>query len=557
MLLKTGLLFLLTAMAAAVAAQPLTFTRQDTLRGSIGPGRAWWDVVYYDLKVTPDIVKETLEGSNTIRFKTGKAGKRMQVDLQEPMQITKVLYKNKPVKFVREGNAFFITLPVMLAAGKTESITVHFKGVPRKAVNAPWDGGIVWKKDKLGRPFISTACQGLGASVWWPTKDHQSDEPDSMQFAVTVPDTLVDASNGRLRSVKKIPGKKAVYTWFISNPINNYNITMNIGKYVHWADTLAGEKGKLSLDYYVLDYNKDKAQAQFAQVKPMLQCFESWFGPYPFYEDGYKLVETHHLGMEHQSAVAYGNGFRNGYRGSDLSGSGWGLKWDFIIVHETGHEWFGNNITTNDLADMWVHESFTNYSETLHTECLFGKEAGHAYNRGIRKNIRNDKPIIGVYGVNMEGSGDMYYKGGNLLHTIRQAIDNDALFRQILRGLNREFYHKTVNGSQVEAYMSKQAGFDFSKVFDQYLRDVRIPNLMFMNTVVNGKLHYKLKWGNCVDGFNLPVIMQLDKDKTIKVYPNTQEYINVPTELPENLPEMEGVFDRNIYITVAKVDVEN
>jgi aminopeptidase N len=551
-------IILIPALLAALHTMAQTpFTHQDTLRGSIGPERAWWDVVYYDLTVKPDIKKETIEGSNTIVFKTLHPGSVMQVDLQQPLELVKVLFRKQPVTYTRDGNAFFIKLPVTLAAGKTESITLQYKGTPKKAKNAPWDGGIVWKTDKLKRPFVNTACQGLGASVWWPTKDHQSDEADSMQLSVIVPDTLMDVSNGRLRSVKKAGKGLTAYTWFVKNPINNYCITMNIGKYVHIADTAQGEKGKLSLDYYVLDYNKEKAIAQFAQVKPMIQCFEYWFGPYPFYEDGYKLIETDHLGMEHQSAVAYGNGFKNGYRGRDLSGTGWGLKWDFIVVHESGHEWFGNNITTNDLADMWVHESFTNYSETLLTECWFGKDAANEYNRGIRKNISNDKPIIGTYGVNSEGSGDMYYKGGNMLHTIRQAMNNDALFRQILRGLNKKFWHQTVTTQQIESYISKESEIDFAPVFNQYLRDTRIPNLMYMNTIVNGKMNYQLKWNNCVPGFNMPVKLEFGKGNVVTVRPNDKNFITIPSPLPENYATPEAVFDKNIYITTAKVDIEN
>ena len=302
------------------------------------------------------------------------------------------------------------------------------------------------KKMQQDRPWMSVACQGLGASVWYPCKDHQSDEPDNgASLSIIVPDTLVAVGNGRLKNKISNNNGTTTYTWEVKDPINNYNIIPYIGKYVNWSDTLQGEKGTLDLSYWVLDYNLEKAKKQFEQVKPMLRCFEYWFGPYPFYEDGYKLVESPHLGMEHQSAVAYGNGYQNGYRGMDLSGSGWGIKWDFIIVHESAHEWFANNITTKDIADMWVHESFANYSETLYTEWLFGKEAGNEYNYGIRRRIENDRPIIGPYGVNKEGSGDMYYKGGNMLQTIRHAINDDEKFRNILRGLNQNFLSSNGN----------------------------------------------------------------------------------------------------------------
>jgi aminopeptidase N len=274
-----------------------------------------------------------------------------------------------------------------------------------------------------------------------------------------------------------------------------------IGHYKNFGEPYTGEKGTLNCSYWVLDYNLEKAKEQFRQVPPMLKAFEWWFGAYPFYEDDFKLVEAPHLGMEHQSAVAYGNKYQNGYLGKDLSGTGWGLKWDFIIIHESGHEWFANNITTKDIADMWVHEGFTNYSETLFTQHYYGKEAGDAYLQGIRQNIENDKPIIGPYGVNREGSGDMYAKGANLIHIIRQIINNDTLFREILRGLNQTFYHQTVTSKQVEDYISRQSGKKLSKVFDQYLRTTKIPVLQLQ---AKGSA-LKFRWHNVVAGFDMPV----------------------------------------------------
>ncbi|MBD0296962.1 MAG: M1 family metallopeptidase, partial [Flavisolibacter sp.] len=381
-------------------------------------------------------------------------------------------------------------------------VAVYFSGKPRTAPRAPWDGGWTFTTDSLGRPWMTVTCQGLGASVWYPCKDHQSDEPDNgASLKMIVPDTLIAVANGRLIKKENVAQKKISYTWEVKNPINTYNIVPYIGKYVNWTETFEGEKGKLNCNYWVLDYNLEKAKKQFTQVPLMLKAFEHWFGPYPFYEDGYKLVEAPHLGMEHQSAVAYGNKFTNGYLGTDLSGSGWGKKWDYIIVHESGHEWFGNNITAKDIADMWVQEGFTDYSETLFTEYYYGKEAGSEYVRGLRRHIENDKTIIGPYGVNQEGSGDMYYKGANMIHTIRQIINDDEKFRSILRGLNKEFYHQTVTTKQIEDYISKQSGKDFSKVFDQYLRTTEIPLL---------KLHVgedvvRYKWDNCIEGFNMAV----------------------------------------------------
>ena len=464
------------------------------------------------------------------------------------------MYKNELLTFKRNGNTYLITFKQKLAVGTNQSITIHYTGKPRKAVNAPWDGGIVWAKDAKGRPFINTACQGLGASVWWPCKDHQSDEPDSMQISVTVPETLVDVSNGRLRNIiadKK--NKTKTFVWFVSNPINNYNACMNIAKYVNFTDTLHGEKGVLDLNYYVLDYNLEKAKTQFVQAKQTIRAFEYWFGPYPFYEDSYKLVETHHLGMEHQSAVAYGNKYVNGYLGSDLSGTGWGKKWDYIIVHESGHEWFGNNVTTNDIADMWVHEGITDYSETLFTEYYYGKQAGNEYVKGIRNNIQNDAPIIGTYGVNKEGSGDMYYKGANLMHTIRQIINDDEKFRQILRGISATYYHKTVTSSTIEEYITYESGKDLTKVFDQYLRSTTIPILNFYTKLENNELVLYLKFTDCIKGFTMPVPINNGIANTAETTITVTDKEFVKLRLKQNFVNIKEVINPNIYILFKKI----
>jgi aminopeptidase N len=406
------------------------------------------------------------------------------------------------MKYSRDGNVYLIDVTSPLVKDSTYTLALKFEGQVAIAKNPPWDGGWIFTKDKLGRPWMSVACQALGASVWYPCKDHQSDEPDlGATLKITVPDSLVAVGNGRLVEKKVFEPGTITYTWKVKNPINNYNIIPYIGKYVSFEETYPGEKGALDCSYYVLDYNLEKAKTQFKQVPLMLKAFEAGFGPYPFYEDGFKLVESPHLGMEHQSAVAYGNGFVNGYRGRDLSNSGWGLKWDFIIVHESGHEWFGNNITSNDLADMWIHESFTNYSETVFTTYHYGKEAGDAYVQGTRKLIGNDKPIIADYGVNDEGSGDMYYKGGNMIHYIKQLFKNDDAFVQALREMNKTFYHQTVTTKQVEDFLSKKSGINLSKMFDQYLRNTSIPEV----AIERNKDGFNYRWINCIEGYNIPV----------------------------------------------------
>jgi aminopeptidase N len=470
-----------------------------------------WDVLQYEITVKPDYTNKTIAGKNIITYMDSGIS-TIQLDMQEPMMIDSIIYESQPCHFTREGNVYWvqvkdINLSFMPDKPTQSSMTVYFHGKPREAVRPPWDGGWIWKKDKQGNPWMSVACQGLGASVWYPCKDTQSDEPNGAILHIIVPDSLMAVGNGRLTEQHPVNDGNTMYTWQVKNPINNYCIIPYIGKYVHFSELYKGKNGKLDMDYWVLGYNLEKAKTQFADAGRMMKAFEYWFGPYPFYEDGYKLVEAPHLGMEHQSATAYGNGYMNGYLGKDLSGSGWGLKWDFIIVHESGHEWFANNITTNDIADMWVHEGFTNYSETLFTDYYYGTEAGNEYLVGERRNISNDVPVIGPYGVNKEGSGDMYCKAGNMLHMIRQVINSDKKFRKILIGLNKTFYHQTVNSSQVENYISENAGFNFSKIFDQYLRTIKVPVLEYK--IENNIVSYR--WTNCVDKFNLPVKVSFGK----------------------------------------------
>jgi aminopeptidase N len=520
-------LFCFGAVLSAQA-QPLNqktdMTRQDSLRGSIGYGRIGWDVLKYDITVQPNYANKTISGKNVLHF-YDEGAKMMQIDLQEPMIIDSIVGDNKNLAFTREGNVYWVTYRDPAAMYKIKpgpaSITIYFHGKPVEAKRPPWDGGWIWKKDRKGNPWMSVACQGLGASVWYPNKDHQSDEPDSGAILrIIVPDSLTAIGNGKMVDKKMLGNGLSEYTWQVTNPINNYNIIPYIGKYSHFEEKYNGEKGILDMDYWVLDYNLEKAKVHFVDAGRTMKAFEHWFGPYPFYEDGYKLVESPHLGMEHQSAVAYGNNYQMGYLGTDLSGSGWGKKFDFIIVHESGHEWFGNNITTKDIADMWVHEGFTNYSESLFTDYFYGTEAGNDYVIGTRKGIINDIPIIGTYGVNKEGSGDMYIKGGNMLHTIRQIVDNDKKFRNILRGLNKTFYHQTVTTAEVENYMSKASRKDLSKIFDQYLRTIKIPML---ETAREGKF-IRYRWSNTVEGFNMPVkiVSSTDGKKTKWISPTTE-----------------------------------
>lgn len=491
--------------------QTYEFDRADSLRGSITPERSWWDLTYYHLDVAVHFEDSTITGTNTIQYRVDSATtKTLQLDLQPPMVITKITQGGKSLTFKKDGNVWWVETVANQPVGSVQALDVAFEGKPTIAKRAPWDGGFVWTRDSNGKPFIANANQGIGASIWWPNKDHAYDEPDSMLMSITIPDNLTDVSNGRLRSVKDNKNGTKTWNWFVSNPINNYGVNVNIGDYVSFKEVYDGEKGELDMDYWVLRENHEKAIKQFADAPRMMEAFEYWFGPYPFYEDSYKLVEAPYLGMEHQSSVTYGNAYGNGYLGRDLSGSGWGLKFDFIIIHESGHEWFANNITYKDVADMWVHESFTNYSESIYLEYHFGKKAAFEYIRGTRLGIGNTYPVQGIHHVHHEGSGDMYSKGGNMLHTIRQLFESDEAWRQTLRGLNEEFYHQTVDGTQIEDYISESLGRDLTPVFDQYLRDIRIPTLEY--AFRNGKLFYK--WGNAVRGFDLPVKVYLDGKET-------------------------------------------
>lgn len=508
---------LLACFTALLAQQIPQFTKQDTLRGSITPERAWWDLIYYQLHVSVNPADCTFMGSNVIHFRAEEEGSILQVDLQEPMQITSVIMEETNLDFEKDGNAWFVKMGRTIEPGNEGKILVFFEGKPKISLRPPWDGGVSWSYDEKGRPFIATANQGDGASLWWPCKDHMYDEPDSMLIDVTTPGNLMDVSNGRLRGSTKNPDGTVTWSWFVSNPISNYVVNLNIADYDHFGEVYQGEKGPLDCDYYVLDYNLEKAKSHFKEVPRMLEAFEYWFGPYPFYEDTYKLVEVPYPGMEHQSSVTYGNGFQNGFNGRDISQTGWGEKFDFIIIHESGHEWFANNITYRDIADMWVHESFTAYSEGLFVEYFWGKEAGAEYLRGVRSNISHNRPIIGIYDVNYEGSGDMYPKGANMLHTLRQVVNDDEKWRGILRGLNAAFYHQTVSGKQIEDYVNKHVDWDLSAFFDQYLRTTGVPTLEYR--FVDDRLIYR--WTNCVSGFDMPIKVKINGKETW-LYPSVE-----------------------------------
>lgn len=523
-----------------ILAQP--YSQADSLRGTLNGYRSWWDVLHYDLQITPELTSRSIQGSNKITFKTVKPGSKLQIDLQKPLKIDSILHHNIRCNWIENGNTYLVDLLKVLAPSVKDSLIIYYSGIPREAKFAPWDGGISWTKDEKGRPWVAVSCQGLGASVWWPNKDHLSDEPDKgVAISITIPDSLTNISNGRFQYSALEKNGKRTWKYKVTEPINNYDVTMNIGNYVTLLDTFSGKNGKLNIEYSVLDYNREKILSHLApEAKRMLRCFEHWFGPYPFYADGYRIVETPYLGMEHQSAVAYGNKFKNGYLGRDRSSTGVGLLWDFIIVHESGHEWFGNNISSADIADNWIHEGFTTYSEVLFTEYYFNKDSAEKYLKGLRSHITNLRPVIGNYGVNKEGM-DNYEKGANLVHMLRQVIANDSLFREILIGMNKTFAKKTVSTKEIENYISTKSNINFKPVFDQYLRSTKVPE--FTYHLEGEKLSYK--WTNCNSAFNMPLRVFInDKAVLLKVTTNVQEL---------KLNEMNPKFriDDNFYIQTS------
>ena len=530
---------LLILLLSSLISVSQNFTRQDTLRGSITPQRAWWDLTYYHLDILVDPEKKYLKGSNTVQYKVLETSKEMQIDLQKPLKITRIVQDNKDLDYRLEGYSYFIKLKKNQKKGQIKSLKIFYEGTPKVAIRPPWDGGLTWTRDSNGKHFIASSNQGIGASIWWPNKDHMYDEVDSMLISVNVPKDLINVSNGRLRSIEDF-GETKTFNWFVSNPINNYGVNINIGDYVSFSEVYDGEKGDLDMIYYVLRDNIERAKSQFKDAIKMMQAFEHWFGPYPFYEDSFKIVEVPYLGMEHQSSITYGNKYMKGYLGRDLSRTGWGLKFDYIIIHEAGHEWFANNITYKDIADMWVHESFTTYSENLFLDYHYGKEAASDYVIGTRAGISNSSPMIGTYGVNKRGS-DLYTKGANLLHTLRQIAKDDEIWRMILRGLNSEFYHQTVDTKQIEEYITSKIGFDLTTFFDQYLRDIRIPNLEY--TISNGILTYR--WIDVIDNFTMPLEIEV-LGKNIWIYPTTKK-----KSLEINSDKIK--IDRDYYVKSLKI----
>jgi len=532
-------------LAAARAQDTTTYTHADSLRGADGPARAWWDVTFYDLHVRVHPADSSIAGYNGITYRVLRPAREMQLDLQAPLVLDSVVQGGRRLAWRADGDAYFVRLVGTQPAGATRTVTAYYHGQPGRGRRAPWSSGFIWAHDSLGHPWVATSDEGPGASIWWPLKDYLGDEPDSQRIAVTVPDPMVEVSNGRLRSTTHNPDGTTTYEWFVADPINTYGVAVNAGDYAHFADTVQGAAGPLTLDFWPLAFHLDTAKVQWQQAKTMLRCFEHWFGPYPWYKDGYKLIETPYLGMEHQSGIAYGNKYKDGYLGRDLSGTGLGLTWDYIVVHESAHEWFGNNITASDDADMWVHEAFATYAEGQYIECRSGPLAGAAYIVGLRQGVQNKRPIVGPRGVGAWGGNDMYFKGANMLLTIRQLVDDDAKWRDILRGLNHTFWHQTVTGQQVQEYIARAAGRDLSKVFQEYLTTTEVPELDYK--VEHGTLSYR--WTRVVPGFAMPVRVQIPGLGTQWLHPTaTWQTLAAPDPDAARLE-----VDERFYVTARNV----
>lgn len=496
----------------------------------------WWNLLHYSISIQPDYTNKFLRGTNEIKFSSITAGRSLVLLLQDPMRIVSVTWKGQSLEFAKEGDArYTISFPHLIEAGGEETIRVVFEGKPTVAKDPPVDNGWIWTVDQRNRPWMSVSCEGSGASIWLPCKEVLYDEPDEgVRFTITVPTALTAVANGRLVAKKKNKDHTTTFTWQVTSPINNYNIIPYIGYYKTWHRTYKGVKGNLDCDYWVLDYNLAKGKQHFLQADTMLRAFEYWMGPYPFYADSYKLVEAPMPGMEHQSAVAYGNGFQNGYRGKDfISRSGWGLKWDFMLVHESGHEWFGNSVTSSNYGDSWIHEGFTKYLEVLYTSFVYGIEAGNDYAIGTWYRIKNDEPILG------NNTSDKYYKGGAMLHMIRQIV-GDTVFRKMLTGLQHDFYHQTVATRQVLDKMNVYTGNNFDRIYQQYLETTQVP--VFHYRFADGGVYYR--WENCVRGFNMPLAFSIDNQVKWWVHP-TEEWQHLPLRIQQ--PDQFRV-DRNFYI---------
>ena len=519
-------------------ATPSAPTRADILRGAYGQYRANNDLLFYHLDVRVDPEKKFISGKNTIRFKMLKDDTRIQLDLQQPLNVDKILFGTTELKYEREFGAVFVDFPETLHAGRVYSIDFYYSGNPLETGRF---GGIAFRKDPAGRPWINTACEGIGASIWWPNKDQWRDEVESMQISVSIPNDLVDVSNGKFMGKTDLGDGYTRWDWLVHYPINNYDVALNIGKYEHFSDKL----GDLSLDFYALPEDLDKAKKQFSQAKGMLQAFQHYFGEYPFKKDGYKLIEVPYAGMEHQSAVAYGNHFANGYLERDWTGVGISLRFDFIIIHESGHEWFGNSITAADPSDMWIHEGWTTYLECLYVEYMYGHDDYLKYVNAYKTKVKNAKPIIAERGINAEPPQDQYFKGALFLNTLRSVINDDPRWFKLIHDLYQHFKYKNIMTEDIVAFFNQKTGKDFTPIFNQYLRHTAIPTLELKFNAEEGTVAYR--WKVDEPGFAMPV--RVGKKDNWQLIQATTDWQTMKTPLAKD--EFDGATDL-YYINVDK-----
>lgn len=513
--------------------------RNNSLRGSLNKYRTCFDVTYYDLSVKVDLHSHSISGSNDIQMDAVKDFEKIQLDLFANLMIDSVVYNGNSLSIERVGDAFFIQFPEIIKEGDHISVSVYYHGIPVVAKYPPWDGGFVWTRDSLNRDWVGVSCQGIGASLWWPNKDHLSDRPDSMRIALEVPNHLMGISNGKLDGKIELDSENTKWIWAVSYPINNYNVTINIGHFAHIHDQYIGMGGGLDLDYYVLDYNLDIARQQFKQVQPLLKCYEHYFGPYPFYDDGYKLVETPYYGMEHQSCIAYGNDFQNNE-----------FDFDYIIIHESGHEYWGNCISIRDLGELWVHEGFTTYMESLFMEYFHGKESALEYLEQQKSSIENRNPMLGPLNVNYDNwmDTDIYYKGSWMLHSLRNTVNDDTLWFDLLKAAFQHFKYKTVTSEEVINYMDSETDHNLKPIFNNYLKNPDPPELLIKIKEKKENVYLKYSWRKVRNDFDMPVDM-LYGNEVIRIYPTVKKQkLEVPVVEGEEIR-----FDRRLsYFMISR-----
>ncbi|MFZ1140921.1 MAG: M1 family metallopeptidase [Candidatus Sulfotelmatobacter sp.] len=513
-------------------------TRADILRGVYGPYRANNDLLFYHLDIRVDPEKKFISGKNTIRFKMLKDDRRIQLDLTDALSVDKILLGATPLQYERDSGAVFVNFPETLRAGRVYTIDFYYSGAP---VQTGRFGGFTFGKDPAGHPWIYTACEGIGASIWWPNKDQWRDEVKNMQISVSIPNGLVDVSNGRFTGKTDLGDGYTRWDWFVHYPINNYDVSLNIGNYQHFSDRL----GHLSMDFYALPEDLDKAKRQFTQAKGMLQAYQHYFGEYPFKKDGYKLIEVPYSGMEHQSAVTYGNHFANGYLERDWTGVGISPRFDFIIIHESGHEWFGNSITAADSSDMWIHEGWTTYLESLYVEYMYGHDDAVKYLNGYKSKVKNEEPIIAPRGVNREPPQDQYFKGALFINTLRSVVNDDARWWKLLHDFYQHFKYQNIMTEDVVEYFNQHTGMNLTPIFDQYLRHTAIPTLELKFD--NGKGTVSYRWKVDEPAFQMPV--RVGKKDNRQIIQATTDWQTMPTSLEKD--EFDVATDL-YYVDVAK-----